>query len=621
MSYDFSGYATRNNIKCTDGRTILANAFADDNGKSVPIVWNHNHSDPTCVLGTAVLENRSDGVYAYGTFNHSESGLAAKELVKNGDIKALSICANRLKQDNAKNVIHGNIREVSLVLAGANSGAYIDNVLIHSDGSESFMDEGYICMVGPEDSILFHSDETKEEPDVAEEKNKKEKTVGDVLATLNEEQKTAVDYLIGEAMNAGADEDDDDDENEGEEMKHNVFYNNDYDDDTILTHADELDIIELAKDTTVGTLQKAMKIYADDHLQHSFEDMSALFPDWHDTNSKGAPTPLTDESLGWVTTVMNGVSKSPFSRIRTRWANLTKEALEEATGSMRGRGYAKGKEKKQMGVIKLLKRTTDPQTVYVKEKLDRDDIIDITDFNVVSYMNSIMDDRLKLELAQAIIIGDGREEDEDDKINEEHIRSILNDDELYAMHHPVDFEAYKAELQGTDTSKHFGFDNYVFAEAIITEILYAREKFNGSGTPTLFCPTHTVNRMLLARDMNGRRIYSTVSELTSALNVGKIESVDRMAGLKRTDKNGKEHEVYGILVNLNDYTVGTTKGGEITDFTDFDIDFNQYTYLKETRLSGALTRPRAAIILESPAIETTKPGGGSGPAGVPTSDQ
>lgn len=403
-------------------------------------------------------------------------------------------------------------------------------------------------------------------------------------------------------------------------MKHNVFDNNNYDDGTILTHADELDIIELAKDTTVGTLQKAMKIYADDHLQHSFEDMSELFPDWHDTNSKGAPTPLTDESLGWVTTVMNGVSKSPFSRIRTRWANLTKEALEEATDSMRGRGYTKGKEKKQMGVIKLLKRTTDPQTVYVKEKLDRDDIIDITDFNVVSYMNSIMDDRLKLELAQAIIIGDGREEDDDDKINEEHIRSILNDDELYAMHHPVDFEAYKTELQGTDTSKHFGFDNYVFAEAIITEILYAREKFNGSGTPTLFCPTHTVNRMLLARDMNGRRIYSTVSELTSALNVGKIESVDRMAGLKRTDKNGKEHEVYGILVNLNDYTVGTTKGGEVTDFTDFDIDFNRYTYLKETRLSGALTRPRAAIILESPAIETTKPGGGSGTPSGQTAD-
>lgn len=611
--YDCCGWATRANIKCSDGRTIMKNAFADCDGQTVPLCWGHNHDDPMRVLGHALLENREDGVYTYLKFNDTEQGQNAKLLVEHGDVNALSIYANKLKQQGG-NVLHGAIREVSLVLAGANPGAYIETVLAH--GEE--VDDEAIIFTGEEIS-LTHSDYDNEPDDISHADNggsgesNGDKTVKEVFDTLTEDQKTAVYAIIGAiedgALEDGDDEDDTDDDaaahydlDGGEDfMKHNIFENGNTAQDDALTHEDQAAIIELAKSRSVGTLQDAIALYLEDNketLAHGIDDIESLFPEYKDVYP-GAPEKLTNDQ-SWVSTVMQKVHKSPISRIRTRQADVRSEDL-------RALGYVKGSKKTEMPNIKLISRTTDPQTVYIKDKLERDDIIDINDFDVVSYQYDTMNMLLKEEIAKAILIGDGREDGDPNKIDETHIRSIWHDDELYTIHADVDIAAAKAELHGTNTSANFG-DNYVYAEAIITAALYSREKYKGSGSLDFYCTPHLLNVMLLARDLNGRRIYDSKSDLAAALNVGTIHTVEQFEGKTRTTKDGKEKKLLGLFVNLADYRVGSTKGGEITKFNQFDIDFNQEKYLIETRLSGALTRVFSAIALEEPVTDTSAQG-------------
>lgn len=586
-NYDFSGWATRNNLKCSDGRTILKDAFKHNDGMTVPLVWNHQHNDHMNVLGHALLVNRDEGVYAYGTFNDTESGQNAKMLVENGDVTHLSIYANQLKQ-NGGFVQHGMIREVSLVLAGANPGAFIDSVIKHGESAD---DEATIYT--DEEISLYHAEE-KEEPQVAEETKKTEKTdsgktVKDVFDTLTDEQKTVVYAIIGQAIEDAGETDGKDDE----EVKHNVFETDNNYPDNVLSHADQQSIISMAKQTSVGSLQAAMDIYAENNeaLAHGIDDIETLFPEYKDVRP-GAPEKL-ERDQGWVSTVMRGVHKSPISRIRTRQADVRGNDL-------RAYGYKKkGDEKKVAGNIKLLNRTTDPQTVYRKDALHRDDIIDITDFDVVQYQYEVMKSNLNEEIALAIMVGDGREDGDEMKIYEEHIRSIWHDDDLYTIHADVDIAAAKAELQGTNTSANFG-DNYIYAEAIVTAALYSREKYKGSGNLAFYCTPHLLNVMLLARDLNGRRIYDSKADLAAALNVTAIHTVEQFDGLTRTTKDNQTKKLLGIFVNLADYQVGSTKGGEITRFNQFDIDFNQEKYLIETRLSGALTRVYSAIVLEEP---------------------
>lgn len=610
MEFDFSGWATRANLKCSDGRIIRADAFKDNDGQKVPLVWNHRHDSTQEVLGHALLENRGDGVYAYCKFNETESGKTAKLLVQHGDVDQLSIYANQLKHQGP-NVIHGNIREVSLVLAGANPGAYIDSDSIkHGEGS----DEEGIIYTG-EYVSLEHSDvsdlseEEKEETELAHaeednmaDENKKEengKTIKDVYEGMTEEQQNVVCFMIGKALeDAGVDVDEDDDSEGGkEDMKHNVFDNEER--GNTLSHSDivdaQRDIIAMAKTPGVGSLRHAMDIFAEesDVLQHGIDDIESLFPEYKDVKP-GAPE-LLERDQTWVGTVMNKVHKSPISRIRTRQADARAEEI-------RAKGYKKGNEKKVSANIALLKRTTDPQTVYRKDSLHRDDIIDITDFDVVEYQYGIMRRNLEEDIARAVLIGDGRDDVSEDKISEDHIRSIWNDEELYTIHADVDIEAARSELQGSDTSVHFG-ENYIYAEAIITAALYAREKYKGSGNLDFFCTPHLLNVMLLARDLNGRRIYDSKSDLAAALNVSSIQTVEQFEGQTRTTDTGDKKKLLGIFVNLGDYQIGSTKGGEITKFEQFDIDFNQYKYLLETRLSGALTKVYSAIALEEPVTE------------------
>ena len=618
MKYDFSGYATRNNLLCSDGRTIMKDAFKDNDGQTVPLVWNHQHNDPLNVLGHALLKNRDDGVYAYCTFNDTEAGKNAKQLVEHGDVSALSIYANKLRQKGG-NVLHGAIREVSLVLAGANPGAFIDSVMQH--GEES--DEEAIIYTG-EDITLFHSededsdtdnsithaDNNKEDKNMAETDNKpednsadSEETVQDVVDSMSEKQKTVMYALIGQALeDAGVGDDDDDDDNDDDDseednnMKHNVFDNDETQQDNVLTHSDQEAILSLAKSNSVGSLRDAMEMYAEnnDHLAHGIDDIETLFPEYKDVRP-GAPE-FIQRDQGWVTKVMADVTKSPFSRIRTRQADITGSDL-------RAFGYGeKGTYKKNAGNIKLLKRTTDPQTVYRKDSLNRDDIIDITDFDVVEYQYQVMKQNLNEELATAIMIGDGRDDGDEMKIDEIHIRPIWHDDELYTIHTDVDIKKAKAELQGSNTGANFG-ENYIYAEAIITAALYAREQYKGSGNLDFYCTPHLLNMMLLARDLNGRRIYSSKSDLEAALNVRSIQTAEQFEGKTRTAAGSKTKKLLGLFVNLSDYQVGSTKGGEITRFNQFDIDFNQEKYLIETRLSGALTRVKSAIALEEDVTE------------------
>lgn len=626
LKYDFSGWATRNDLVCADGRTIRRDAFKHCDGMSVPIVWNHQHNDPANILGHAILENRQDGVYAYGFFNDTDSGKAAKQLVQHGDVQALSIYANGLKQQSngrGKDVIHGDIRELSLVVAGANPGAFIDFVdLAHGEGAEQEV------IIGTGEPIaLCHSEEGGQEPASAPPKadpkpdGKNDETIEDVWNSLTDKQKLAMGVMLKQAAEGGGQSGDPDpdpkpdgadgtvthsDNPEGGDniMKHNVFDKPDETQDFTLSHSAQTEIIASAKTKSVGTLQGALKLYAEqnsDTLKHGIDDIEALFPEYKDLKP-GAPELITRDQ-GWVGVVMSKVHKSPISRIRTR-------NMDARGDDIRAHGYQKGKRKTPSGNMKLMKRTTDPQTIYVRDSMHRDDIIDITDFDVVNYKYGVMKMTLNEEIAIAIMIGDGRDEADEQKISEEHIRSIWNDDDLYTIHYDVDIEAARNELQGSRTDMNFG-DNYIYAEAIITAALYSREKFKGTGTPDLFCTPHLVNVMLLARDLNGRRIYNSKADLAAALNVGNIYTAEQFEGLARTDKDNVQHKLLGLFVNLADYTVGSTKGGEITRFNQFDIDFNQEKYLIETRLSGALHRLWSAIALEEPVKPAS--GGGSNP--------
>ena len=604
---DFSGWATRNDLLCSDGRTIRKDAFKNDDGQIVPLVWNHNHSEPGNVLGHALLENRDEGVYAYCFFNDTESGKNAKKLVQHGDVRSLSIFANQLKQ-TGMDVIHGVIRELSLVLAGANPGAFIDSVMAHGDNAETGIILGY-----DESIMLYHSDEgtTKDKekkddnkPDdkKEDEENEDSETVEDVFNTLTEKQKNVVYALIGQAIEEKSELEDKDDSKGGNEtMKHNVF-DNDRRNETggILSHSVQEDIVKLAKTSQVGTFQTALQIYAEDNnLQHDAlsggfaqtgdGNVTNLFPEYKEVRP-GAPELITNDQ-GWIGVVMAKVHKSPISRIRTSQVDIRN------IDAIRAKGYVKGKQKSLSGNFKLVRRTTDPQTVYVKNALHRDDIIDITDFDYVQYLYNIDRMMLNEELAIAMMLGDGREEGDEAKIDPTHIRPIWGDDDLYAIHVDLDIESARKELQGTNTGANFG-ENYIYAEATINALLYARENYKGTGTPDYYCTPHQLNVMLLARDMNGRRIYSSIAELATALNVGNIYTVEQFEGKTRTTDDSKKKKLLGILVNMNDYSLGATKGGQVTHFTQFDIDFNQEKSLLETRCSGALTRVYSAIVVE-----------------------
>lgn len=609
-TYDFSGWATRNDLLCGDGRTIRKNAFKDDDGQTVPLIWNHDHTNADAVLGHALLENRDDGVYAYCKFNDTEQGQNAKALVHNGDVRSLSIYANKLKQIGG-DVIHGSIKELSLVLAGANPGAYIDFVMAHGDDGE----DSIIANYDENALVIYHSDEKNEENKENKEETEMnnelthaedEETVQDVVDSMTEKQKTVMYALIGEALKSQEENDEDENEEDDATMKHNVFDQEEVKQGGVLTHSDQEEIIRMAKQSSIGSLHAAIEAYVDqnDHLKHGFVDgeghdaIDQLFPDYK-LLKPGAPE-LIERDMSWVDHVLNGIHKSPISRIRTRQADAR-------IAELRAKGYQnKGTEKTIAGNIKLIGRTTDPQTVYRKDEMHRDDIVDITDFDVVEYQWTVMRHNMNEELALAALVGDRREDGDPDKIHEDHIRPIWKDDELYTIHKDVDITAARAELQGTNTNANFG-ENYIYAEAIITAALYARENYKGSGNLDFYCTPHLLNVMLLARDLNGRRIYSSKTDLAAALNVANIYTVEQFEGLIRTDAATKKHKLLGLFVNLADYQFGCTKGGEITRFSDFDLDFNRYKYLMETRLSGALTKLWSAIALEEPVAAAAGP--------------
>ena len=592
INCDFSGYATRNDLLCGDGRVIKKDAFKHNDGKTVSLIWNHDHNNPDAVLGHAILENRDDGVYAYGIFNDTEQGKTAKALVQHGDVSSLSIWANKLKQ-NGNEVVHGEIRELSLVLAGANPGAYIDFVMAHGEDS----DEASELFASYDERIIIHSDdksdntEKEDTPKMANEaKNtNNEKTVKEVFDTLTDEQKEVVYAMIGMALE---EQNGDDEEEDEPAMKHNVFDTDNYDDSTYISHSDEMDIIAMAKTPGVGSLQQAITAFADSrNLSHAaFDDttLDTLLPEYQLLDPK-EPKILYDDDT-WVSSVINGVHKSPVARVRTRRADARKAELS-------AKGYTKASKKTDMKKIQLLGRTHDAQTIYIKDTLNRDDILDITDFDVVAYQWKLMRHTLDQTLATAMLVGDGRDDVDPDKIKEDHIRPIWKDDELYCIHQDVDIAAQKAKLQGTNTGANFG-DNYIYAEAIIEAALYSREKYKGSGNLTFYCTPHLLNVMLLARDLNGRRIYSSKSDLVAALNVKNIITVEQFEGLTRTTDDSKTKKLLGLFVNMADYQLGCVKGGEITRFDQFDIDFNQQKLLLETRCSGALVEWYSAIALE-----------------------
>ena len=604
--FDFSGWATKNDLKCSDGRIIRKDAFKHCDGLKVPLVWNHDHNDPLRVIGHALLENRAEGVYAYGSFNDTELGKTAKIMVQHGDITQLSIYANQLQQQGP-NVLHGAIREVSLVLAGANPGAFIETVMAHSaEGPVELEDEAYIYT--GEDMVLTHAEEPEETPEPKKEEKpmaeNQEKTVKDVFDSMTEEQKTVVYAMIGQALeDAGADvEHSEEFEEEGDDvMKHNAFEQEATQGRT-LSHADQEAIMALAKQSNVGSFKQALGVYAAEMgLMHSednvgiFEDYGVLFPEL-ELLKKGEPELIEKYDQSWVAPALKKVHKSPFSRIRTRMADAR-------IAELKAKGYQKkGDQKTVMGQIKMVNRQTTPQTIYIKDDLHRDDIIDVTDFSIVEYQWKMMRRVLDETIILAAMIGDMREDDDPDKISEEHIRPIWKDDEEYTIHVDVDVEAAKAELQGSETGAHFG-ENYIYAEAIITAALYSREKFKGTGTPDFYCTPHLVNVMLLARDLNGRRIYDSKADLARALNCNAIIEVEQFEDKVRMTEEGDKKKLLGLFVNLNDYTFGSTKGGEISKFEDFDMDFNKQKFMLETRLSGSLYKLKSAIALEEPITE------------------
>lgn len=560
--YDFSGWATKNDILCSDGRTIRKDAFKDNDGKTVPLVWNHSHNDPNNVLGHCVLENRDEGVYTYGTFNDTEQGKNAKSLVEHGDVTALSIWANKLKQ-NRGDVLHGDIKEVSLVLAGANIGACIDSVIKHGEESE----EEAVIYSG-EDIVLAHADTTTKSENKEEDKSMadtNEKTVKDVFGTLTEEQKNVVYALIGLALESKDDDDNmEHSESEGgNEMKHNVFEQDEMNENDTLSHA-EMEAI-IADGKRFGSMKESFLAHAE---EYGIKSIDYLFPEPKTLNN---PPEFIKRDMGWVSKVMGTVHHTPFSRIKSMFADITEDEA-------RAKGYIKGKLKKEE-VFSLLKRTTTPTTVYKKQKMDRDDVIDITDFDVIAWLKSEMRMMLDEEIARAILIGDGRLASSDDKINESNIRPIVSDDDLYTIKSKV-----------TVTANATGADK---AKAFIDQVIRSRKEYKGSGNPTLFTTEDMVTECLLLEDKIGHKLYKTEAELATAMRVKEIVTVEVMEGLK--DKNSKE--VAGIVVNLADYNVGADKGGAVNMFDDFDIDYNQQKYLIETRCSGALVKPYSAITL------------------------
>jgi len=574
--YDFSGWATKNDLQCSDGRTIRRDAFKDNDGQTVPLVWNHQHNDSQNVLGHALLENRPEGVYAYCKFNDTPAGKNAKMLVEHGDVSALSIYANRLKQ-NQGNVTHGVIREVSLVLAGANPGAFIDSIMRHGECS----DEEAVIYTG-EDLVLEHADKEDE----MENDNKKEMTVQDVVDSMTEEQRNVMYALIGQALEDvkhGEDADENQNENNGEgednEMKHNVFENDNNKQNNILSHADMEMILKNAK--RCGSLKEAVLAHADEHGDAIYdnygikpnadgEGISMLFPEYKNLNN--VPE-FIKRDTGWVAQVMGAVHHTPFSRIKSMFADIREEEA-------RALGYMKGDLKKEE-VFSLLKRTTDPQTIYKKQKLHRDDVIDITSFDVVAWIKAEMRMMLEEEIARAILIGDGRLADDDNKIQQQHIRSIANEDPLFAIHKDL------VVAEGEERAKGF-----------IKTCIKARKDYKGSGEPTLFLAEDMLVEMLLLEDKNGRIIYESEQALARALRVKNIVSVPVMEGAKNLAKN---KNILGIVVNLKDYNVGADKGGAVAMFEDFDIDYNAQKYLIETRCSGALVKPFSAIVIEENA--------------------
>lgn len=575
MKYDFSGWATRNNIKCSDGRTILKDAFKQHDGQTVPLVWNHQHNESANVLGHAVLENRDEGVYAYCTFNDTEAGKNAKLLVEHGDVTALSIYANQLKQKGS-NVMHGTIREVSLVLAGANPGAFIDSVIRHGE----FCEDEAVIYTGEELTLQHADDNASDKEDKVDEKNEKgdgkvdknEKTIKDVVDSMSEEQKNVLYALVGQALEgkemaqSAIEENENNIEEDGgeQEMKHNVFEGKETENKDVLSHDAMETILKDAK--RYGSLKESFLAHAEGY---GIKDIEWLFPDAKNVNT---PPDFIKRDDTYVQKVMKGVHHVPFSRIKSMHADIT---ADEA----RAKGYMKGKRKKEE-VFTLLKRTTTPTTIYKKQKLDRDDVVDITDFDVVAWLKMEMRMMLDEEIARAILVGDGRLPDSDDKVNETCIRPISKDDDLYCVKAPVSVAAAATEDD--------------IAKAFIKTVIKSRKEYKGSGSPTLFTTEDVITNCLLLEDKNGRVIYDTVDKLATALRVKEIVAVEVMEGAK-TKVATVEKPLMAIMVNLIDYNVGADKGGAVNMFDDFDIDYNQQKYLMETRCSGALVKPYSAV--------------------------
>lgn len=555
---DFDGWATVANVKCSDGRVIARQAFEQNDGAVVPLVWQHGHDNVTNVLGHAQLEKKPEGVYAYGFFNGSDQAVHARELIEHGDVTSLSIFANHLKQDG--NIVrHGNIVEVSLVLKGANPKATIENVsMAHSD------DDGYSAIIKMGDGDAVHEDfEGSEESDDSEDESPDgDKTIGEVLSTLTEEQMEAVNYLIAAAIDAESEDSEETDEenNEGDDMKHNVFEGDNKESQNVLSHADFAELVETAKRNNTTLLEELR------HADYGIENIGYLFPD---AKSISDEPMFLDRDQSWVSVVMNGTKHSPFARIKSIFADIRDDKA-------RAKGYAKKAQKKTDEVIKLLTRTTSPTTIYKKQRLDRDDIVDITDFNVVAWLKSEMKGKLSEEIARAILIGDGRQMTDPDRVDDEAIRPIIKENDLYAIH---------KSLEATTTD-----------ETLVDDIVMASADLEGSGSPTLFISKKRLVRMLLLKDKNGRRLYETEAALAGALGVTKIVTVPQFDGLEHELK-GAAHELLGIVVDLRDYTIGSNAGAELGMAETFDLDFNQYKYLAETRLSGSLTAPYSALTI------------------------
>ena len=551
---DFDGWATVAGIKCSDGRVISHHAFEQNDGAVVPLVWQHGHDNVTNVLGHAQLEKKAEGVYAYGFFNGSQQAEHARELIEHGDVTAMSIFANNLKQDG--NVVkHGNIVEVSLVLKGANPKATIENVtMAHSDG------EGYSAIIKMGDGDVSHEDfEGSEESDSEDASSDEDKTIGEILSTLTEEQLEAVNYLIAAAIDGESEDSEETNEETEEDMKHNVFEGDKTPENT-LSHAAFAELVETAKRNNT-TLLDELK-----HADYGIENIGYLFPDAKSITDE----PITlDRDQSWVSVVMNGTKHSPFARIKSVLADIRDDKA-------RAKGYAKKAQKKTEEVIKLLTRTTSPTTIYKKQKLDRDDIVDITDFNVVSWLKNEMKGKLNEEIARAILIGDGRTITDPDRVDDEAIRPILKENDLYAIHKSL-------ESNTTD-------------ETLVDDIVLASAELEGSGAPTLFIAKKRLVKMLLLKDKNGRRLYETEASLAGALGVSKIVTIPQFEGLEHEIK-GVNHELLAIVVDLRDYTIGSNAGAELGMAESFDIDFNQYKYLMETRLSGSLTAPYSALTI------------------------